>query len=389
MNNYKYPTNYELREIFSHIASRKFLTEFAQQKGIFITYASQEYLAKELSNLFYEDDELEVIRSEAYKQGSSHNLTGFVINSKVKNFSLNASYEALRENEKFGVGIIGNPLIKLTDNFYDYKGSIDYIKAKPGRIEFLQEERNSFDFYFKDLKKGNWQVEIDCVKSTDAKILREIFLKNLQAGDFEFELIDQDLLNDEKTILFFDYLVKTGMDSDWSFLDIKHLTVRRGRDVDDIDEDGEEDEAIDIKEVPKENLSGITQAILSGKNLRDDDFVKQCEIRGYRFTAMTYEFEHKTKPYIIAVKAEFKGRPKVFEVGLPEIHELEGASAARRQSTLSDKESRDIRSSFWNNAKDTFKHVQAGTTPPILVNPKTINNPVKSVAKKPLRKKNK
>lgn len=370
MNNYKYPTNYELREIFSHIANRKFLTNFAQSKGIFITYASQEYLAVELSNLFYEDDELEIIRAEAYKHSTSHSLTGFVINSKNKKFSLKASYESLRDNDKFDKGIVGNTLIKLQGNdFFDYKGSIEYKKAKPGRIEFLQDEQNTFDFYLKDLENGKWQVEIDCGKSTDAKILRDLFSKNLPIGDYDLELIDQDMLDDEKTILFFDYLAHSGMHSEWSFLDIKHLTVRRGRDTDEdnFEEDNFEknDESTEMEVISKENLSGITQAILSGKNLRDDEFVKQCESRGYRFTAMTYEFEHKTQPYIISVRAEFKGRPKVFEVGLPEIQEKIGTSGTPRPSSLPSIDNRGIRSMFWNNASNTFKAVLAGKKPSV------------------------
>lgn len=355
-NQYKYPTSYELKEIFSSIANRKFLNDFAQSKGVFITHCSQEQLAFELSNLFYDDADLEIIRAEAYKVANAHNLSGFVLKSSNDTFDLNVAYERLRNEGKFGVDVKVDRLSKLKDDEFDYRGGLEYIKKKPGRIEFLQDETHAFDFYLKDLGQGDWQVEVDCSRSTDAKELRDFFKKNLNMADLTLELIDQDKIGNEKTIHFFDELATSGLSqADWRFVDIKHLTVRRGRDEQEIG--NESDENVE-QEATEEELTGITQAILKGKNLRDDTFVRDCEKSGYRFSAMTYEFEQVKGPFIIALRAEFKGRPKVFEVGITDVQEKVGPTAIRKQSHLPIRDHRLIRSMFWNNAKNTFLSIQ-------------------------------
>lgn len=370
-NQFKYPTTYELKEILSRIANRSFLDDFAQIRGLFITHANQELLADELSKLFYDECDLELIRKEAYRENNSHTLSGFIIKSNKRNFNLKTRYEGIRANGRYGLGIKLNEVTTVSDEEpFDFKSSFEYVKAKPGRIEFLQNEINSFDFYFTDLGKGSWQIEVDSNKSTDTKELKSLFLKNLDMDGLTLESMDQDYLNSKATIEFFDKLAKEGLnDKDWGFLDIKHLTVKRGNDDEENDEsndiddnDGENEEsAPNIIELSKQELTGITQAILEGKNLREDPFVKDCETRGYRFTAMTYEFEHKKNPNIISIKAEFKGRPKVFEVGIPIVQEKTGFKLIRQLASLSSKENRSVRSMFWNNAKRIYNEMKSQT----------------------------
>jgi len=364
-NKYKYPTTYELKEILSRIANKTFLNRFAQSRGVFVTNVNQELLANVLSKLFYDDSDLEIIRQEAYRENNSHTLTGFVVKSKKKNFNLKTIYERLRETGKGGIGVILNEVTKVNDDeSYDYKSSFEYIKTKPGRIEFLQNETNFFNFYFKDLKNGAWQIEVDSSKSTDTKEIKNLFTKNLPMDEYGLELIDQDYLTSDATIVFFDRLAKEGLSSEWNFLDVKHLTVKRGNDIkdneDDLDElDAEED--LDSKQLSKEELTGITQAILEGKNLREDPFVRDCEGKGYKFSAMTYEFDNQNTPYVISIKAEFKGRPKVFEVGIAEVFEKTGIKGIKHPTSLSSKENRTVRSIFWNNAKVIYESIRSQT----------------------------
>jgi len=91
-------------------------------------------------------------------------------------------------------------------------------------------------------------------------------------------------------------------------------------------EDGEDD----LKELSGDELVGIFQAVLEGKNLRENSFVKKLVESGYRFNAMSYEFEHIERVKILQLKAEFKGRAKVFEVSIVTTSENVGVSMARR-----------------------------------------------------------
>lgn len=348
---YKYPSVYEIKEVLGSITNRSFLNDFAQRKGIFITNSSQQQLATDLSNLFFDDEDLERIRMEAYNNKANHTLSGFLVRSNDKNFNLKNIYEYARENSEFGTGKTLASLQKVSNDGEElcYRGRMEYVKPKAGRIQFLQNERSAFDFYLNRKDEGQWQVEVDASRSNDLKELKSIFSDYLAKGD-SVELIEHALLNTMQTIAFFDALAKQGMDNNWQFLDTKHLTLKQGNT--DSDEDNSEDQTKEVTSSPE--LTGISQAILKGQNLRENNFVRQCVNDGYQFTAMTYEFGHKSEPYFIQVKAEFKGKPKVFEVSIVAYEENVGIPLRREPANLTVGQNRLIRSAFWNNAKEIF-----------------------------------
>ncbi len=362
-NRYVYPKEYELKELFSSFTDRVFVNKFSQSRGIFITNSSQDELSKELSTLLYDEWDLEELRNEAYQISSNHTLNGFVVNIKEKNFNLAKLYEYIRNNSLFKKDMTLTQLVNIPSGNTEFKsihrGSIHYKRRKPGRIEFLQYEESSFDFYLKEIeqkkKQSIWQVEVDGNKSTDAKELRILFDKNL-SNNATIETIDQDKLKAIDTVHFFDELAKNGMDKNWSCQDIKHVTVRKGRDEEEIDEEEIDEDTIGGTEEKEETIE-IKQAILQGQNLRGNKFVKEFETSGYKFTAMTYEFHHLKDPYIMQIKAEFKGRPKVFEVSIKSYEENTGVNSIRKPSHLTDSQNRTIRSMFWNNAKNIYENL--------------------------------
>lgn len=350
MKRLNYPTKYELLEVLRAVTNRKFLNEFAQDHGIYITNVNQNELAEEISNLFLDNEDLERIRREAYHIQSAHALSGFTIKSSNSYFSLKDVYQWIFEEANRKSGQKLNALTTVVGENGVFKGSLEYNKKRPGRVEFLQDEVSSFDFYLKNLSGGNWQVEIDSNRSTDLKELKELLETGLK-GTEEVEELEQRLLTTETSIHFFDKLAKNGMGDDWRFEDIKHITLKKGTEESDQVIDDESDIIPDIVE---EDLIGITQAILQGKNLRDNPFVKQCVQNGYRFNAVTYEYFHKQNPYFMQVKAEFKGRPKVFEISITAFGELVGAPAKKIHASLDINENRQNRSIFWNNSKDVY-----------------------------------
>lgn len=370
-NKFAYPSSYELQEILGHIADRSFLDRFAQRRGVFITNVRQEELSKELSNLFFDNDDLEQIRKEAYRGDVSHNLSGFVVKKKErKEFSLVTVYEKLVEEGKYGKGIIPSTLTKITTTAggedYDYKGSIEYTKARPGRIEFLQDESHSFEFYFKELPGGDWKVEIDCGNSNDMVVLKDILSKGLTMGVHDMDILDQTKLTTEQTITFFDALAKRGLNpKEWDFEHVAHLTIKRerkplGKRDPELTEDEDSDDDEKDFDSDADELVGITQAILKGKDIREDPFVKNCVEQGYRFHSMTYRYTGKKTPLTVHIQAEFKGRPKVFEVGIKMVKASTGTRRTKSATTLSDAEDRKLRSAFWNNSRNTYTDVVLG-----------------------------
>ena len=356
----KYPTPYEIKEVLTNFLKRSFVNSFAQSKGIFFINARQEDVSKNLSHLLYDKKEIDTLRSNAYRTVSKHTLSGFQLKSSIVDFSLQELYENIRDNNRklLSKGYKLSSLSKITNTNTGvsfYKGSLEYVKKKPGRIEFIEEETGFSEFYFVDNNNGEWQVEVDGSKSSDGKEVLKLIRSITDKSTTQIFDINIDALQNKTTIEFFDKLAKVGLGSDWRFVDVKHLAFKRSKSSEDDDmENEDESENNDDEAVEKEQLTGITQAILEGRNLREDPFVLQCENSGYIFTAMTYEFESITEPETIQLRAEFKGNPKIFEVSITSYKKTEGTKTKQEVANLSEDRHREIRSTFWNNAKDVY-----------------------------------
>lgn len=352
-NRYYYPSFYELQEVLSEIIQGEDLKEFAQSKGIFMISTPQSELAKEMAYFYYEHEELEYLRDKAYTSNSTHAMSGFLVESNNSEFNLVEVYEKIIDQANFKPGICLDSLYEESyDNNVKFKGRLEYTKRRAGRIQFLQDEVNSFDFYFIPLENGLWQVEIDSSKSTDTKELTEILNKGLIKDSDEIIILDQDKMSSADSILFFDRLSSEGFPKEWIAKDIKQITIRKSK--------GEIDDSVDDDQiVTEEHLSGIKQAILEGKNLRNNKFVQESEKNGYRFTSMIYEF-HSKKGLVLTVRTEFKSRPKVFEVTILNVESFFGSSVnslKRVQYNLSKDQNYKYRSLFWNNAKKIYSEI--------------------------------
>lgn len=356
MKNSKYPTPFELSEVVNSFANREFVNRFSQSRGLFFINSRQDMVAKELSNILFEASDLDELRKIAYSSTTTHSLSGFVVQSTDNEFSLKSLYERMRDfGQTSSKGYSLNTLTKIERNGTEsYKGSLEYIKKRAGRIQFLEEEPSYAEFYISEIGSGEWQVEVDGSRSSDGKEIVSLFSDVVGNSRADFQLLEIDKLNKKDTIIFFDRLAKEGLNTNWRFVDVKQLTFRR-RKLIMVDENDENDS--ETEELDESQLTGISQAILEGKNLRDNPFVKKSEESGYIFTAMTYEFEHKTKPEIIQIRAEFKGSPKIFEVTITTSERNEGVPPKRAQFLLDTKLNMEIRSELWNKAKVVFNEL--------------------------------
>lgn len=360
----KYPTPYEIQEVLNSAGiSRNLVNEFAQERGVFLINASKDSLVEELSSHLYEYSDLEVIRSLAYQSSGKQFLSGFSV-SATKGFNLESLYDRVRE-----YGLLETKGYKLKavtkktkDNIVVYHGEIEYTKRKSGKIEFLQNEKFATDFYFYERKSGVWQVEVDGSTSSDGKEVMRLIGIAIQDTTGEIESLEIDNLETSNVITFFDRLAKEGLDAkEWKISDIKQLTFKKRKnmllDTED-NEDTEEAEDDDLSTVGSEELGGISQAVLDGKNLREHPFVIQAERDGCVFTAMTYEFENILKSSVIAIKAEFKGSPKIFEVSIVSTSKIEGINKKKVCYQETQEYKRILSSLFWNNAKKIYSELK-------------------------------
>lgn len=348
-----YPSARDLKIILSDCVRKTDLLSFLRAKGIFFFNITPNELSEKFSEMLLTYDELEQIRSLAYRSTNKQILNGFSLVSNGA-FDLSDIYNSIRNQ-----GVINSDGYKLnsiskksTETGIIYEGSITYTQKTAGRIEFIRCEERDVFFVMKSIDDKHWQIEVDGGKSNDGKTVFNMLEKLVKGKNISVNMLRIDNLTKTETITFFDRLVKEGLDKNWSIEDIERITLKQN--VNNINE------SLEDEEVTKEQLSGITQAILEGKNLRENSFVKQAEDSGYAFTSMTYTFSNNKESKTIKIRAEFKGNPKIFEVCLESYMEPSTDNKDKLEETLSnlnDKENMNIRSTFWNNAKIIYDNI--------------------------------
>jgi hypothetical protein len=350
-NDYRYPTTYELKEVLTSMTQRSFLNEFAQSHGVFVTNVKQEDLALEMTNLFYEESDLEKLRAEAFQRENKTSLSSFIVSSPYEDFDLAVKYDTIIENKLFERGLDLSSLRRTKDTELEiYKGEVEYNKSKAGRIQFLQNEQTNFGFSLQKLDAGVWKVEVDCTRSNDLVQMQKLFEQFVRNDDAEFETIAYKALNTKQTITFFDQLGKKALPSEWVLKTVSHILIKQDREVDKIIND---DTEID----DTEKGSDIQQAMLKGTNLRTSKFVEEFVDKGYRFTAMTFEFEKTGSPQVIQVATEFKGVMRQFEVSIVYSGEKTGFDSVEPTEISITKEDKKLRSIVWSNAKVIFDEI--------------------------------
>lgn len=365
-----YPNSQELKDVINESVKQTELLGFLRNKGIFYLNASHEDSSMLTARLLLDGDDLNDIRRYAYRNVNKSLLSGFTLESNSI-FDLESVYNAIREKETFKEeGYKLKALYKVGGRSKEFGGSVEYRRYRLGKTAFLKEEKHEISFRIKELSKKQWQVEVDGESSSDGKAIQKLFSMAVRGKDITMDELRLDGLSNAKTITFFDRLVKEGLDGEWAIEDILRLTLRRSKDkneqVEEIEEETEsvgeieESKDVEIKEAPQEQLSGISQAILEGKNLRENKFVRMAEEDGYLFASMTYMFERKNDNSHIKIRAEFKGNPKIFEVSLESFSKPDTDLSEGDTVDLSDEQNYQFRTMFWNNAKKIYNEISTG-----------------------------
>lgn len=364
-NQKKYPSSGELRDVLQESVKQTELLEFLRSKGIYYFNASHEDAAMLTSRLLLNANSLETIRRYAYRTTTKSLLSGFTLVSNSF-FDLNSIYETIQEKEvlkKEGYHL--KSLSKIGDE--KFEGSVVYVKRKPGKSAFLKYEERDISFKMEALSKKHWQVEIDGENSSDGKVIQAMFGTAVRGKDIQIEEILFDNLSDDNKRILFDRLAKEGLGTEWKIEDVLRLTLKKPKNQpeEEIDDENgsEEDKATpsveDIKVATNEQLSGIAQAILEGKNLRENQFVHLAEEGGYVFSSMTYLFERTKDNCHLKLRAEFKGSPKIFEVSLEGFSQTATEAEEDTITQLTEKQNYEIRSAFWNSAKKIYNELKS------------------------------
>ena len=360
-----YPTSRELRTILTDAVKRSDLSAFLRRKGVFFFNATTDDLCAKVSEMLLSYDDLQALRAMAYRTVNKQILSGFTLISDTE-FDLTSIYNDIRikgeiKKEGYTLESISEKVIPSVGKVYE--GSIKYLKTSAGRVAFIRHEERDVSFMMKRVSDKSWQVEVDGGSSNDGKAVSSMLDGLVKGKDIKLDSLLLDYLSRADTIVFFDKLAKEGLGTDWTIEDVERITLKHHAGTFD---DKDEETAGDEEEVATEHLTGIAQAILEGKNLRENKFVRQAETSGYAFTSMTYVYGKRDKK--IKLRAEFKRNPKIFEVCLEGYYEPSETEAGKYEDTMSslaDVENVGLRSTFWNNAKKVFREIQTTRTKPI------------------------
>lgn len=315
---YLYPSAENLIEILGNVCSAGDVKAIAADNGIFIDYGQHKDYARLMSKLFWGKAVLESIHDSAILNNHKNSLSGFWLNidsdegDELQNFSILQLIDSNIGQE------IGKNKMKIsspsqTSDPKIFTGTVDYLEKKIGRIEFINEVKRSFKYYCRKIDENRYEFLIDVDSSRDKKVFENWIVKEIRKTETLIPSVtnlDPDSLGSH-LIEFFDELATSAM-VNWDFKEITKIIVKK--------QDDEESEEI---EVDNQNLLGIQKAILEGKTLRNNSFVRECEESNYRFMAMSYRYENNDA-YSIVVSSEFKERPKVFEINIVAYTRFEG-----------------------------------------------------------------
>lgn len=349
-----YPNPQDLEFILADSVRKTDLMSFLRKRGLFFFNISSADLAKQVAAVLWDAEALESFRAMAYRNSNKKILSGFSIYSN-RAFDLSAIYNSIRENGTLSTaGYKLNAISKITkESECYYEGTISYEKKSVGRIGFIRTEERDACFVMKQVSDKEWQVEVDGGKSNDGKAVHSMLEKMAKNRDLTISSLRIDYLTKSSTITFFDLLAQKGLSEEWQIEDIGRITLKKDAGT----KSESTDENSDETEVGREELSGITQAILEGMNLREHNFVKQAEEAGYAFTSMTYVFYNSDQNVKVKLRAEFKGNPKIFEVAVESymisvVNQDEGYEESL--SNMDDSLNMKLRSMFWNNARSIY-----------------------------------
>jgi len=195
----------------------------------------------------------------------------------------------------------------------------------------MQRVDSAVDFTVVELSSKEFRVVCYPQADQDVKRIEDVFSKVGEGSYCPFSISLDEFTQKERIQFFDDILDLYSNHNEWYLEDVTDITIRKQSQQDnnyiivdsnegDLELVGENEE----QPIGDDELLSISQAILQGKNLRTNSFVKKFEKQGYHFPAMTLLLRNHNTPEAIQVMIRFKLSPKMFEVvltGMSEKHD--------------------------------------------------------------------
>ncbi|KAF6614978.1 hypothetical protein ABFY57_25195 [Paenibacillus polymyxa] len=301
----KYPNRLHVRKVIEQFMNSKDSRSFFQEQGILVQAVKRKDVAKLGADHYFSRKRFLELKE---KIDTEHNYkkTGRIELPKeqvddLKSALLEINGVRLDNDEE-------NTMVTVSEaKNGDWKFIINYTEYKPSMIDLLDRTDRRVEVTVNQ-QKDTCSLDFDTLASNDyskvTQVINYIHQKNNDIK-FDFSEISLRMLSCEKRIQLFNEFFQHDH-SPWKFEEIIKLKVKR-------DDDGANSEESSIS---ANQLRGINSAIIDGKNLIENSFVKGTLDNGFYFSMATMRFENIETAQFIDVAIEFKSRPEKCETKL-------------------------------------------------------------------------
>lgn len=378
MINKQFPMPYDVEQaIRFRNTSYDDLRCFTQGIGLINVGSGKDHIAGFAADLLLEHHEYISIRRLAQGADAATNISGFTLRpiripvtvDILKDDIIRLRDQLIRQASdtmRSGAPIQELTVPQIEDS--SLRMMFKYQRMIPGRVELMERVDTEIDFKIESIPGGQWRVVCFPQSNQDVKIVEQLF-KKIGGNSYEPFTISLERFTRAQRILFFDTIMAHyKADPEWQVREVVEITVRQPTSGEPTivigDERDSQEQEVEGQPVPgpsANDLLSISQAILQGKNLRTNSFVKGCESQGFYFPSMTLLLENRNTLEAIQVMIRFKLSPEMFEVVLTdmkrksEIGEVATVLPAERQQ--------EILKEFWNTSHEIWHQIDEQTVP--------------------------
>ncbi|MEK4825166.1 hypothetical protein NSS71_11455 [Niallia sp. FSL W8-0951] len=297
-----YPYRSHLRRVLNKHVTTRDVKSFLKEKGILVHAFRKEDLSRIGADYYYSMANIVDLKEKIdsptnYKKTSRINIPTNQVD-ELKSTLTSLTGQKLDNDEDTRVTVLSNP-----DGTWMFE--IDYTEYKPSLINLLDVTNRKITVNVNEQGEST-SLDFSLLTPHDYKKVTEVIKqvhKNSDDFSFNFSEISLSNLTKKKRISLFDNFFNYKHES-WSLVEITKLKVKR---------DKNDEEETDIS---KDQLAGINSALLDGKNLIENNFVKSTLKNGFYFSMATMKFENQSTPEFIELVIDFKSRPERCETNI-------------------------------------------------------------------------
>ncbi|NRG35141.1 hypothetical protein [Niallia circulans] len=297
-----YPYRSHLRRVLNKHVTTRDVNSFLKEKGILVHAFRKEDLSRIGADYYYSMANIVDLKEKIdsptnYKKTSRINIPTNQVD-ELKSTLTSLTGQKLDNDEDTRVTVLSNP-----DGTWMFE--IDYTEYKPSLINLLDVTNRKITVNVNEQGEST-SLDFSLLTPHDYKKVTEVIKqvhKNSDDFSFNFSEISLSNLTKKKRISLFDNFFNYKHES-WSLVEITKLKVKR---------DKNDEEETDIS---KDQLAGINSALLDGKNLIENNFVKSTLKNGFYFSMATMKFENQSTPEFIELVIDFKSRPERCETNI-------------------------------------------------------------------------